>query len=146
MYLVAARMLLTLIAPHSPLSVVTRTITARFPSRRTRNGWRYSVARSPTVCSTSTILSAYGRVAFTAACARRSRVAATTCIALVIFCVFLIESMRRTMSLNAGNYVAFFLAAVLAGVLAGALGAGLAPSSAVFWGDADDAPGSATFW
>jgi hypothetical protein len=33
-------------------------------------------------------------------------VAATTCIALVIFCVFLIESMRRTMSLKAGNYVA----------------------------------------
>src|SRR6266550_6626779 len=96
-------MLLTLIAPQRPRSVVTRIITARLPSRRTRNGCLYSVARSPTVCRTSIILSAYGRVACTAACARRSRVAATTCIALVIFCVFLIESMRRTMSLNAGN-------------------------------------------
>src|SRR5438067_5660690 len=104
MYLVAARMLLTLMAPHRPLSVVTRIITARLPSRLTRNGCLYSVARSLTVWSTSIILSAYGRVACTAACARRSRVAATTCIALVIFCVFLIESIRRTMSLYAGNY------------------------------------------
>src|SRR5690349_21564120 len=100
-------MLLTLMAPHRPLSVVTRIITARLPSRRTRNGCLYSVARSPTVCRTSIILSAYGRVACTAACALRSRVAATTCIALVIFCVFLIESMRRTMSRYAGNLGCF---------------------------------------
>src|SRR2546430_15872616 len=99
---VAARMLLTLMAPQRPLSVVISTITARLPSRRIRNGWRYSVARSVVVCRTSTIFSAYGRAACTACCARRSLVAATTCIALVIFCVFLMESMRRTMSLYAG--------------------------------------------
>src|SRR6266567_3561280 len=77
-------MLLTLIAPASPLSVVTRMRTA-------------------------SIFSAYGLVACTAACARRSLVAATTCMALVIFCVFLMLSIRRTMSLYAGNYFeAFF--------------------------------------
>src|SRR6266571_148483 len=102
-------MLLTLIAPQRPRSVVTRIITARLPSRRTRNGCLYSVARSPTVCRTSIILSAYGRVACTAACALRRRVAATTCIALVIFCVFLIESMRRTMSLYEGICLGGFL-------------------------------------
>src|SRR3981081_3796056 len=59
MYRVAARMLLTLSAPHRPLSVVTRIITARFPSRLTRNGCLYSVARSPAVCRTSSIFSAY---------------------------------------------------------------------------------------
>src|SRR6266576_2821237 len=100
-------MLLTLIAPHRPLSVVTRIITARLPSRRTRNGCLYSVAREAAVCSTSSIFSEYGRVALTAACARFKRVAATTCIALVIFCVFRIESIRRTISLNAGTYLAF---------------------------------------
>src|SRR2546425_7666512 len=100
-------MLLTLIAPHRPLSVVTRIITARLPSRRTRKGCLYSVARSPAVCRTSSIFSEYGRVAWTAACARRRRVAATTCIALVIFCVLRIESIRRTMSLKAGNYLSF---------------------------------------
>src|SRR6266571_5843963 len=104
MYRVPARMLLTLRAPHSPLSVVTRIITARLPSRRTRNGCLYSVARSPAVCSTSSIFSAYGRVACTACWALRRRVAATTCIALVIFFVLLMLSMRRTMSRYAGIY------------------------------------------
>src|ERR1700716_1896966 len=114
MYRVAARMLLTLMAPHRPLSVVTRIITARLPSRRTRNGCLYSVARSPAVCRTSSIFSAYGRVSCTAAWALRSLVAATTCMALVIFCVFLMLSIRRTMSLYAGNYFdAFFLGAAL---------------------------------
>ena len=60
------------------------------------------MARSAVVASTSVIFSAYGRAACTAPCARRSRVAATTCIALVIFWVFLIESIRRTMSRYAG--------------------------------------------
>src|SRR5712664_3601473 len=107
-------MLLTLSAPVRPLSVVTRIITARVPSRLTRNGCLYSVARSPAVCRTSSIFSAYGRVACTAACARRSLVAATTCIALVIFCVFLMLSIRRTMSLYAGiPYLAFFRAGAL---------------------------------
>src|SRR6266436_4696821 len=106
-------MLLTLTAPASPLSVVTRIITARVPSRRTRKGCLYSVARSPAVWSTSSIFSEYGLVAWTAACARRSLVAATTCIALVIFCVFLMLSIRRTMSRYAGNYlVAFFRGAL----------------------------------
>src|SRR5438874_7996743 len=137
---VAARMLLTLMAPHRPLSVVTRIITARLPSRLTRNGCLYSVARSLTVWSTSIILSAYGRVACTAACARRSRVAATTCIALVIFCVFLIESIRRTMSRYAGNCYCFFF-------LAGGLGLGVSfgvSLGASAFGAALLGPGSAT--
>src|SRR4029077_16343214 len=102
-------MLLTLTAPASPFAVVIRIITARVTSRRTRKGCLYSVARSPAVCRTSSIFSEYGRVAWTAACARRSLVAATTCMALVIFCVFLMLSIRRTMSRYAGNYLlAFF--------------------------------------
>src|SRR3984893_17014628 len=149
MYRVAARMLFTLIAPHSPLSVVTRIITARLPSRLTRNGWRYSVARSPAVCSTSSIFSAYGRVACTACCARRSLVAATTCMALVIFCVFLIESIRRTMSRYAGNYVAFFFLGAAFALAPSPFGAegrggGAEPPAAAGAGPSDYGPGSAT--
>ena len=44
------------------------------------------------------IASAYGRAAVTRICARRSREAATSSIALVILAVFRIERMRRRMS------------------------------------------------
>jgi hypothetical protein len=54
---------------------------------------------------------------------------------LVIFCVFLIESIRRTMSLNAGTYFVFgFLGAGLGfdSVLAGsAFGAAFVGGSAI---------------
>ena len=69
-------------------------------------------------------------MACTAACALRKRVAATTCIALVIFCVFRIESIRRTMSLNAGNYFFFFSAGLSD---SGAGGSDLPVGSGVSW-------------
>ena len=46
----------------------------------------------------SSIRSAYGRIASIRACARRSRAAATSSIAFVILRVFLIERTRRLMS------------------------------------------------
>src|SRR5947209_2255498 len=49
---------------------------------------------------TASIFSAYGRAASAAFCARRSFEAATICIALVIFCVALVEAMRTRMSLS----------------------------------------------
>src|SRR4030081_3934215 len=49
---------------------------------------------------TASIFSAYGRAASAAVCARRSLEAATICIALVIFCVALVEAMRTRMSLS----------------------------------------------
>src|SRR5258706_13482364 len=136
MYRVAARMLLTLIAPHRPLSVVTRIITARLPSRRTRNGCLYSVAREAAVWSTSSIFSEYGRVALTRACARFKRVAATTCIALVIFWVFRIESIRRTISLNAGTYLTFGSR--------GFLGFGSSEMAARIWSSCDGRPSASS--
>src|SRR6185437_161612 len=50
--------------------------------------------------STRSMRSANGRAASAAACARRSFDAATICIALVIFCVALVEAMRTRMSLS----------------------------------------------
>src|SRR5882724_6679833 len=50
--------------------------------------------------STRSIRSANGRAASAATCARRSLEAATICIALVIFCVALVEAMRTRMSLR----------------------------------------------
>src|SRR3569833_593514 len=44
--------------------------------------------------------SAEGRAASAAVCARRSFEAATICMALVIFCVALVEAMRTRMSLS----------------------------------------------
>src|SRR6202023_2214394 len=49
---------------------------------------------------TELILSAYGRAASAAVCARRSLDAATICMALVIFCVALVEAMRTRMSFS----------------------------------------------
>src|ERR1700740_1278287 len=49
---------------------------------------------------TASIFSAKGRAASAALCARRSLDAATICIALVIFCVALVEAMRTRMSLS----------------------------------------------
>src|ERR1700730_16868288 len=76
--------------------------SARSPSRCWRYGWRYSFARSAVVCRTSSIFSEYGRVARTDCCARRIRVAATTCMALVIFWMFWVLRMRRRMSRREG--------------------------------------------
>src|SRR5215475_3398605 len=49
---------------------------------------------------TVSIFSAKGRAASAAVCARRSLEAATICMALVIFCVALVEAMRTRMSLS----------------------------------------------
>src|SRR3954454_5207490 len=49
---------------------------------------------------TASIFSAKGRAASAAVCARRSFDAATICIALVIFCVALVEAMRTRMSFS----------------------------------------------
>src|SRR5215475_1574204 len=49
---------------------------------------------------TVSIFSAKGRAASAADCARRSFEAATICIALVIFCVALVEAMRTRMSFS----------------------------------------------
>src|SRR5215813_5056152 len=45
---------------------------------------------------------AYGRAAVIASCARRRRAAATSFIALVIFCVFLTDAMRVRMAFSEG--------------------------------------------
>src|SRR5437588_10676502 len=50
--------------------------------------------------STVSMRSANGRAASAAFCARRSLEAATICMALVIFCVALVEAMRTRMSLS----------------------------------------------
>src|SRR5712691_6303172 len=50
--------------------------------------------------STFSMRSAYGRAASAAFCARRSFEAATICMALVIFCVALVDAMRTRMSLS----------------------------------------------
>src|ERR1700712_4137688 len=50
--------------------------------------------------STRSMRSANGRAASAAFCARRSFDAATICMALVIFCVALVEAMRTRMSLS----------------------------------------------
>src|SRR3954453_16114429 len=50
--------------------------------------------------STVSMRCANGRAASAACCARRSFDAATICIALVIFCVALVEAMRTRMSLS----------------------------------------------
>src|SRR5215472_14028051 len=96
-------MVLALSAPQRPRSAVTMITRARSPSRCSRYGCRYSVASSAVVSSTSIIFSAYGRVACTVVWARRSLVAATTCIALVIFWVFCMLRMRRRTSRREGN-------------------------------------------
>src|SRR5213592_4687778 len=49
---------------------------------------------------TASIFSAYGRAASAAVWARRSFEAATICMALVIFCVALVEAMRTRMSFS----------------------------------------------
>src|SRR3981189_1004387 len=49
---------------------------------------------------TASIFSAYGRAASAAICARRSFDAGTICMALVIFCVALVEAMRTRMSFS----------------------------------------------
>src|SRR3954454_989679 len=49
---------------------------------------------------TASIFSAKGRAASAAFCARRSFEAATICMALVIFCVALVEAMRTRMSFS----------------------------------------------
>src|SRR5215475_424005 len=49
---------------------------------------------------TVSIFSAKGRAASAAVCARRSLEAATICMALVIFCVALVEAMRTRMSFS----------------------------------------------
>src|ERR1700732_484654 len=49
---------------------------------------------------TASIFSSEGRAASAAVCARRSFEAATICMALVIFCVALVEAMRTRMSLS----------------------------------------------
>ena len=68
-------------------------------SRRWRSGRpRSDVLARAVPAISSSIRSAYGRIASIRACARRSRAAATSSIAFVILRVFLTERTRRLMS------------------------------------------------
>src|SRR6185503_14713909 len=98
----AVRMMLALKAPHRPLSAVITTTSTRSPPRSSSNGWASSSLREAMLCSTSSILRAYGRAANIASCARRSLAADTIFIALVICCVLLTLRIRRRMSIRAG--------------------------------------------
>src|SRR6185436_10770499 len=96
------RMMLALKAPHRPLSAVITTTSTRSPPRSSSSGWASSSLREAMLCSTSSILRAYGRAANIASCARRSLAADTIFIALVICCVLLTLRIRRRMSIRAG--------------------------------------------
>src|SRR6266542_4540318 len=75
--------------PHSPLSVVMTTAPARFTvSRRTRNGWRYSVFAFAMCIAIWNARCTYGREARIRSCAFFIFDAATISIALVILRVF----------------------------------------------------------
>jgi hypothetical protein len=74
-------------------------MTARFRTGRTSMSgcWKTAV-RAAALAKTSFIRAAYGRPANAACCALRILAAATICIALVIWAVFLTDRMRRRMS------------------------------------------------
>src|SRR6185369_7721576 len=89
--------------PQSPRSAVqtTRRWTLSVPVPANSRGAESLPATAAAIePSTLLIRSAYGRAASAAVCARRSFEAATICMALVIFCVALVEAMRTRMSLS----------------------------------------------
>ncbi len=74
-------------------------MTARFRTGRASiSGCVKAAVRAAASASTSFINAAYGRPASAACCALRILAAATICIALVIWAVFLTDRMRRRMS------------------------------------------------
>ena len=85
-------------APHKPLSVLTRMTARFFTGRVSISGCLNAAMRGAASASTWFINSAYGRPASAACCALRILAAATICIALVIWAVFLTDLMRRRMS------------------------------------------------
>src|ERR1051326_1550661 len=96
--LAASRSRLLLSPPHNPLSVLMMT-TARFlTSRFSISGWVKSPAYKTASARTSFIREAYGRPARADCWALRILEAATICMALVIWAVFLTDLMRRRMS------------------------------------------------
>ena len=101
----ASRNKLLFSPPHRPRSVLTR-MTARFlTGRACISGCSKTAVRDAACASTSFINSAYGRPTSAACCALRILAAATICIALVIWAVFLTDLIRRRMSRVLGmNY------------------------------------------
>src|SRR4051812_37987090 len=82
--------------PASPRSAVTGTIATRWMlSRRSRSGSRTAPAAWETPAISSSIRSAYGRIASMRCCDRRRRAEATSSIAFVTLRVFVIERTRR---------------------------------------------------
>src|SRR5204863_3771705 len=95
------RSTLLLKAPARPRSAVMMTIWRRGPSRCSSSGCAEPSppsAADTRLPSSSAILFAYGRAAVMRSWARRSFAAATSFIALVIFCVDWTERIRRWMS------------------------------------------------
>ena len=85
--------------PARPRSAVSGTIATVFSSRRCRSGspWTEVAARAvPTI--SSSIRSAYGRIASIRVCARRRRAEATSSNAFVILRVLRTERIRRRRS------------------------------------------------
>ena len=82
--------------PASPRSAVTGTIaTFWICSRRSSSGSRTAPAAFDTPAISSSMRSAYGRIASMRCCDRRSRAEATSSIAFVTLRVFVIERTRR---------------------------------------------------
>ena len=92
----ARRSTCALNAPARPRSAVTGTSATRFTSsRRCSSGSRTEPAACETPPISSSIRSAYGRIASIRDWARRSRAEATSSIAFVSLRVFVIERTRR---------------------------------------------------
>src|SRR5664279_4517194 len=99
----ARRTIEELKAPHRPRSAVQTTsrctLSAPVPASK-RGAESLPATPAAMLPSTRSIRSANGRAASAATCARRSLDAATICMALVIFCVALVEAMRTRMSFS----------------------------------------------
>src|SRR5262249_23155178 len=102
---VTRRMMLVLSAPARPRSGVTRSTPTVLTGRWVSRGWSAPApvgACAPSSATSARIASAYGRAEVTRICARRSRDAATSSMALVILAVFRIDLIRRRMSRSEG--------------------------------------------
>ena len=93
------RITFALNAPARPRSAVSASTATLLISRRSSSGWPWArdVAAATSTVSCC-IRSAYGRRPSMRACARRSRDAATSSMALVILPVLRTDRMRRAMS------------------------------------------------
>src|ERR1051325_7291717 len=98
----------------------------RCSSRGLRSGWASRETLAARFLSSSVMLSAYGRAAMAASCARRSFAAETIFMAFVICCVLRIEVIRLRIALR----VAIFFAANDAGPRPALVGDGLKPAPA----------------